>query len=157
MSGTSVSIEVQGLGAVEYALKVLPPKFQKQVVRPAMRSTMKEVVLPEVLRTVPVKTGNLKRSLKVRVAKGKGGKRLPRGVIAFGVETTKTKTRDGFYGLWVFTGATNRDGTKRPGSRTLRKALYGRQSQIKQVATDKMKQGLPMAIIQARHAAAGKG
>lgn len=152
----SFSVEWYGVARLSLALKELPARFQKQAVQPALKETAKRVVLPDALRNVPVKTGNLQRSLKVRVGKGKGGKRLPRGVIGFAVATTKTKTRDGFYGLWVFTGAKNRDGTKRPGSRTLRNALYGNQAAIKSMSTALMRKRLPMAVIQARQFAAAK-
>ena len=139
----TASITVEGLEALDVALSEFPKKFANKGVKKSLKSAMQDVVLKSVLRGVPVKTGNLKRSLKVRTARGRNGRRIPRGVFGFSVQTTKTKRRDGFYGLWVFTGATNRDGSKRSGTRTLRNALYGNANRLKSKTVANIRRELP--------------
>ena len=121
----SAHLTLDGFEAAVKALEEFPTKFANKAVKKSLKAAMQEVTLREVLRTVAVDDGTLKRTLKVRTAKGPGNKRLKRGVIGFQVESTKTKTRDAYYAGWNFLGAKNRDGTKRVGTRTLRNALYG--------------------------------
>lgn len=144
------TLKIQGFGEVDFALSQFPAQFTNKAVKQAMKESMAQVVLPAAIHDVPVDEGQLRRTLKVRTAKGRGNARLPRGVVGFAVEATKTKTRDAYYALWVFTGAKNRDGTKRPGSRTLRNALYGNTQALKSRIVNKLRKALPVIAEQVR-------
>lgn len=70
----AISVDIQLLGAPELQgkFKLLPLKIQKRILRSGMRSAGK-LVRDEARRLVPVDTGRLKKSLKVRAAPGKRG------------------------------------------------------------------------------------
>lgn len=132
-------LDISGAKALERALSELPKKFATKSVRTATRDTQKEITLRDAKRTAPVgETGKLKRSLKVRTAKNRNGKRLPRGVIGHAVVSAKTKTVDAYYARWVFL---NREGHE--GTRTLRKSLYGNKAAIRATLTGKLRVDLP--------------
>jgi HK97 gp10 family phage protein len=68
--GNMVDIEIKGLDEIEKRLKQLPQKVAKKVVRKAVREGAKPI-LKAAQSKVPVKTGALKKSLKVRAMKAK--------------------------------------------------------------------------------------
>lgn len=138
----SMSIEIEGMKALDSALSEFPKKFANKAVKKAIKAGM-GLVLRDAKRLTPVDSGLLARSLKIRVAKGRKGKRLPRGVIGFQVESVKTKRTDAYYAGFVFLGAKNRDGTRRPGTRTLRRALYNNAAAVRAVVIGELKSDLP--------------
>lgn len=117
-------LTVSGDHELDAALQLWPVKFRRKAMRIVLRDAMKQIILPDAKRRTPVDKGLLRRSLKVRVGKDKGNKRMPRGVIAYAVVSALTKTIDAYYSGWVFLGHKTRDGKKLEGTRTLRRALY---------------------------------
>ena len=149
----TASIEINGFNALLIAFDEFPQKLTNKVMKTSVRDAMKEIVLTDARRNTPVDSGQLRKSLKVRIAKGRGGKRLPRGVIGSSVTPAKTSKLDGYYGRWVFANATNRDGTIRKGTRTLRNALYNNAEYWRQSVLAKARKGFPQAVRDARIAA----
>ena len=140
----SVTMEVTGFPELEHAWREFPKKFVNKSIKKTLKEVTKDVVVRDAQRNAPVgATKQLKRSIRVRTAKGRKGKRLPRGTVGFAATSVKTKTIDAYYSGWVFLGAKNRDGTKRPGTRTLRNALYGNSEWIRQLTFKGMKEDLP--------------
>lgn len=70
MATGGVSIKLTGDKELQRKLKALQGKDQKKVVRKALRAGGK-IILAESKRLVPVDSGRLKKSLKLRAAKGK--------------------------------------------------------------------------------------
>ena len=152
MARDSIQISFTGDKQLDAALESFPKKFQNKVIKPTLRNAMKEVVLTDAKRNTPVRTGMLRRSLKVRTAKGPNGKRLPRHVVGSALTHAKTKTVDGYYGRWVFADAKNRDGSIRKGTRTLRKALYGNREFLLQKVRHDWKRAIPKIAKEVRAA-----
>lgn len=67
-----VDITLLGAAELQQQFKLLPLKVQKKILRQGMRKSGK-LVRDEARRLVPVDTGALKQSLKVRAAPGKRG------------------------------------------------------------------------------------
>jgi len=132
------SITTDGFSAIEHALAEFPKKFRNKAVRTTMRDGMKQIVLRDAQRTIPVDEGQLRKSLKVRAAKGKSNKRLPRGVIGSQVVVAKTTKLDAYYGSFVLLGTKFRTGT-----RTLRNALYRNAKVLQAFVIGSLKSKLP--------------
>lgn len=64
-------VEVRGLAELERALQTLPEKLERNVMRGALRAGGK-VFLLEARRRVPVRTGELRKSLRISVRKVRG-------------------------------------------------------------------------------------
>lgn len=96
--------EVTGDQAILARLRALPPKTQRKVVRPALRAAAK-VIHGEARQLVPVLSGKLMRSLKVRAQKRR------RGSIGVNVQTGKKFFRGPtFYGGFVEYGTKKMEG-----------------------------------------------
>ncbi|MDK1104035.1 MAG: HK97 gp10 family phage protein [Actinomycetota bacterium] len=89
-------MHITGLEELLKALGSLPKKVARQAIRKPLREGAK-IVLAEAKRNVPKgKTGNLKRSLKVRAGKRK------KGTISIRVVTSEGWFKgDTFYGAFV--------------------------------------------------------
>jgi len=148
-------LKTTGFTALLKSLEEFPRRYTNKVIKPAIKSGMANVVLPDAKHMTPVKTGQLYRSLKVRVAKGDKGGRLPRGVVGFQVGAAQTSKIDAFYNIWVFAGAENRDGTKREGTKTLRKALYNNADRYLIHVLHEARQQFPKVVDEVRKANAG--
>ena len=107
----------------------LEPKLAKKLAKKGTRKVAKELVLPAARRNVPQgETKRLGRSLTVRVAKGKGGKRLPREMFGHAVTVNRKKFADVFYAGFVELGTKY----QRP-SRYLRDALHSSRGSARDV------------------------
>ena len=70
----AVQFEVDGVQAIIASLSEFPKKYQNKVVKPAIKQAMTNIIFPDAQRRPPVgETGDLRRSLRVRVAKGLAG------------------------------------------------------------------------------------
>jgi len=156
----TAKLKVTGFKALDDAMKKLPPKVEKKVARPVMRDSVKEVTLPaakRIVRSESFVTGTLYKSLRVRTAKGRGGKRLPRGTVGYAVVNATTKRIDGFYGKWVFADRRLRDGRIRRGTRALRRALYDNQQKLGRSILTKGRPALDKAVAEQYRQSKGKG
>lgn len=96
---------VTGIDEIDRRLKDLEPKLQRKVIRQAMREGMK-LVRDEAKRNAPVRTGMLRRAIKVR-----GATKPRRGVVQVEVRVGegdfKGKT---FYAAFVEYGSKDAPG-----------------------------------------------
>lgn len=96
--------EVVGQRELFARLRQLPPKVQRKVVRPALRAAAK-VIHAEAKQLVPVRSGALQKSLKVRAQKRK------RDSIGVNVQTGEKFFRGPvFYGGFVEYGTRKMQG-----------------------------------------------
>lgn len=94
--GADVGMEIVGLEEVERALRMLPAAAAKKAIRQALRIGGK-MVLAQAKQNVPVASGALKKSLKVRA-----GKRTRKNVISIRVATADDWFKgDTFYGAFI--------------------------------------------------------
>jgi HK97 gp10 family phage protein len=98
----SIKMTSTGVADVDRKLQRLASKEAKKVIRKATRPALKPV-LQEARGTAPVKTGNLRRNIKIRA--------LPRSRRFFGSRVTSGAGRnansgDGFYGAFLEFGTT---------------------------------------------------
>ena len=159
MAGSQSAFEITGDKALDAALSLFPTKFVNKAVKGSIKDAQKNITLKEAQKdkSWTDRTRFLRRSLRVRVAKRKGNKRLSRGVVGYAVSSVKTKTIDAFYSPWVFLGATNRDGSKREGTRTLRRALYDNARELLRSVRNDLKAALPRIAEEVRAATQAKG
>lgn len=140
-------LELTGVKALEQALQTFPVKFVNKGIRRVFRETMKATVLPDAKRNIAIgQTGMLKRDVKVRAAKGKKGKRLPRGILGIAVGTSKKTKHD----VFVLLNRKLRDGRVRPGDKTLRKALFGNKAAVRSRVETGMRRELPRIARESR-------
>jgi HK97 gp10 family phage protein len=98
---TGVSFKISGDKELQRALNALPGKVQKKIMRGALREAAK-VVAAEARARVPVETGTLRDSIKVRALKGK------RGSVGASVESGEGQFKDeSFYGAFIEFGTRN--------------------------------------------------
>ena len=88
-----MNIEIK-MGDLLKNLQKLPEKVQKRVVNGAIRASAKPII-KEARRRVPVKTGNLKKSIGVTKGKTKGT------IVTYHISPRKGGKYDGFYGKWI--------------------------------------------------------
>jgi HK97 gp10 family phage protein len=94
-------INVTGLSELQRFLDQLPAKMEANVMRGALRAGMKPV-LAQAKANVPVKTGNLRDTLRIS---GGIDKKTGKAIATVKVGG-KYRGKDGFYALWIeFTGA----------------------------------------------------
>jgi HK97 gp10 family phage protein len=94
-------VKISGLQHVKKALSELAPKVEKKVIRDAIRTAAKPI-LAEIKNLVPVgETGDLKKSLKIRVVKKK-----KKGTIAFliGSSAKGFRNSEQYYGAFLELG-----------------------------------------------------
>jgi HK97 gp10 family phage protein len=92
---TSINIDVEGIEEIQKVLREIPEKDAKNLVRATVRGIASEVN-KEAKKRVPVDTGNLKKSLKVKAVRSPPFK----PVFDVRAESGKSVKHDGFY--WRF-------------------------------------------------------
>lgn len=97
-----MKVLVTGDEKLDATLRALPRQVRHKVVRHATREVVKRIVLPTSRDFAPKRTGRLAGSLRVRTAKGRKNKRLPRGVMGHSVVWTDSKA---YYGTWQELGS----------------------------------------------------
>lgn len=164
---------VLGDREVDATLAELPRTLANGILRKASRDVCKSIVLPDARRRMPKKTGKLAKSLTVRTMKGKGGKRLPRGVIGHQVVADTKRYKGTFVALFLEFGTKIREafGKKRVDGEivrvklargrikpfhSMRDALYKNRDDITAWYVERVRQGLPEAVAKAKSKAAGK-
>lgn len=98
-----MNIIVTGDKALDRKLAELTPKLQKTGIRKGTRDAAK-YILQFARMLAPIETGELKQSLRVRTAKGRGGTRLRRGTQGHAVAQPITH----FYGRFLEFGTAER-------------------------------------------------
>lgn len=127
---------ITGMQQLKKQLSALPEKVQKKIYRQAMRPAMKIIHKEIIDNTVPVDTGMLKDSLKVRAAK--------RSKQYVGVDIVTeakdfTKTKDGAETETPYYSAFLELGTKHIEARGyMRRAVDNKGEEALDVATDKI-------------------
>ena len=132
-----MELKLTGEKQLGRAFHQFPRKFASKGIKRVLRDAMKAVVHPEVKKNIAKDQGDLRRDVKVRTAKGRNGKRLPRTIIGTAVLVAKVP-----HAKYVLFDRRLRDGRIRPGDRTLRDALYGNQFKLRY----KIKAGLQRAL-----------
>lgn len=139
----SQPVVLTGDKEVDKKLAALGPKLQKKLSRQATRKAAKDIVLPAAQAAVPVDTGELEDSLKVRAVTRKRGL-LGHMVVA----------GDGFYIGDQYYGGFIEFGTKERATRTglrrgsiqpskhayLRPAIYNNETRIRKLFVDTVRQ-----------------
>ena len=64
-----IEVDARMQREIEKALKQIPKKLERSIVRKATRNANKKVILPKAKEAVPVETGDYEESLKVRSIK----------------------------------------------------------------------------------------
>lgn len=140
---------MEGFEATIKSLKDFTPTFQKGALKETLKNAMKQVALPQAKRDAGTKwknrSGKLKRSLTVRVAKARGNKRLPRDQVGFAVVSAKTKRTDAYWSKWVFFD--RKSYPKAKGTRTLRRALFDNKRRLKTYTVGGLKAGIQRTAI----------
>ena len=95
MADNRITAKIVGAEAIEAKLKAFGPKLARKVLSRSLRSGAK-IVLRKAQELAPSRTGRLRKSLKVRVAKSR------RGRISIMVATgAKWFTGPAFYGAFI--------------------------------------------------------
>lgn len=133
--GRGISIDVLGDKRLQRKLLRLEPKVQRKVVRQAMREAARPVLEAAKAR-VPVDSGALRDSLKIRAAtKKRTGRRGQIGVVV--------TTEDGFFQGEQFYGAFLELGTsQQPARPYLRPAIDEKRAEAKTIAAREIAAGI---------------
>lgn len=120
----SVKITMLGAPQLQAKLKLLNDAMQKKIVKKVLKSVAKDVLLPAVDRNVPIDTGRLAASLKVKVFSKRNlfGAKVVTGTreeLGIGPE------EKGYYPMAVETGT-----SKQAAQPYLRPALHGNKDLI---------------------------
>ena len=127
----SMNIKIEGAKELENKLKGFEPKIGRKVIRQALRKAAK-VILIAAKANVPVVTGDLKKSLKVRALKKK---RHRYGVmVAISAGWFKGKT---FYGAFVEFGT-----SRMPAKPFMRPAYDSEKDKAGMVLRSELKKGI---------------
>ena len=82
------------MGDLLRQLNKLPEKMQNRIIKGAVRASAKPIV-QEAKRLVPVRTGNLKKSIGVSSRRGS------KTVVRVSVSPRRGGKHDGYYGMWI--------------------------------------------------------
>lgn len=118
------NIITTGFREVDNLLATLEPKLQKKAIRKGTRAGAK-AVLQKTLELVPIDTGTLHDTMKVRTAVGTGRGRLRRGNFGHMVTHVDRGADDPFYAHFVEFGT-----VKWEGDRYIRPALYDSKKEV---------------------------
>jgi HK97 gp10 family phage protein len=121
----TAKLTLTGDKEIDAMLKTLEAKDMPKALRKGTRAGAK-VVLEDARRLVPIDTGTLQDTLVVRTAKGRSGKRLPRGTFGHAVTHKDTGAEDPFYAHFVEFGTVKWDG-----DRYIRQALYDNEDRVR--------------------------
>ena len=144
--GGPVYGQIEGLEDVIAKMANFPKAFQGKVMRPALRAGAK-VVKQRVESYAPVRTGALKRSVKVRA--------VTRSRVKIG---SSVKIGEGFFkgdtfyaGFQEFGWRTGKRGSadrrQVAGTRFMRRGLYDSEVQMKQAVIKEARRRLPLVIV----------
>lgn len=131
---TSVSFDIKGLDKLIKDLKQLEPKVQKKVVRKTLREGSKVIHREIKSNTVPVDSGDLRKSIKVRAGKRK------RNTISVTIQTSDKEnvfTGDQYYGAFQEFGT-----SKMPGKHYMEKAFNSKEEEAKAKMMDILAKGI---------------
>jgi HK97 gp10 family phage protein len=104
MPAIGVKLKIQGLDAVKKAFKELEPKLAKKVIAQAERKALAPIKAA-VVASAPRKTGDLRRSIRIRVAKGprkSGKKTIAMGLLVGAGSKGKKGKKTGQTPWWAF-------------------------------------------------------
>ncbi|WP_442765105.1 HK97-gp10 family putative phage morphogenesis protein [Sulfurospirillum cavolei] len=124
--------EIKGLEQLISKLNNLPEKLEKKVIRAAVRKGA-ILVRDKAREKAPVKTGTLKKSIKIRSNK------VANGIISFKIGPTndKKKGTDVFYGRFIEFGT-----SKMAAKPFMRPALDESETEVLNVVIDNVKSKL---------------
>lgn len=122
----TVKFEVQGLAALDKAVRQLPKNIQKRVMKTALRAGGR-VIAKEAKQNVPVGTGDLKKSIKIVTGKSKKD-----GALIF-----VTTTKDAFYSHMIEFGT-----SKMKAQPFLRPAFDSTQKEVMNAIGNKLGEGI---------------
>lgn len=127
-----MSTEIKGLEQLISKLNNLPEKLEKKVIRAAVRKGA-ILVRDKAREKAPVKTGTLKKSIKIRSNK------VANGIISFKIGPTndKKKGTDVFYGRFIEFGT-----SKMAAKPFMRPALDESETEVLNVVIDNIKSKL---------------
>src|SRR5689334_6562106 len=74
MAAPGMRLSIKGLGDLQKRLRSLEPRVARKVITQSLREGAK-IVAAEARRLVPVDTGQLKKSIKVRTGKARKGRK----------------------------------------------------------------------------------
>ncbi len=126
-------VTVTGAKELDRKLRDLAPKLSKKIVRSSLRKAAKPVQA-RAKTIVPVRTGFLKKAIKVRA--------MRRSRVRMGVRATlEDRTfQDAFYGKWVELGKHDS-----PGQHFMKRAADLTFPQSLQILTDEIRRGISEA------------
>ena len=156
-----VRFKIEGVEAVAKAFRELEPKLARKVVRQAERAAL-QPIKQAIVAAAPVRTGDLRRSVRIRTAKGprSGGKKsIAMGVLVGGGSKGKAGKKTNKVPWWAFlqewgwiVGKRIRSGgkiigrqgsgRKIPGKHFTRKAMRAHESQAQKIMTARILQGI---------------
>lgn len=132
----NILLKVLGVRRIDKALADLEPKIQKKILRDGLKAGAK-IVADEAKLKVPVDSGDLKKSIKVRA-----GKRAGRGKIRRTVVTGK-----GFFKGQEFYGGFVEFGTRKMRARPfMRPAYEAKKKQAKNASIDEINRLVQQAV-----------
>ena len=102
----NLGVAITGDKHVDAALRDFPKVARRKAIRQTTRDVVKLIVLPSARDFATEETGRLSRSLRVRVAKGARGRRLPRHIIGHSVVWTDDRA---YYGSFQELGTKHID------------------------------------------------
>jgi HK97 gp10 family phage protein len=144
-------LEIRGVDEIARAFRELPKTAAKKVIRQGVRAAAR-VALAQARTTVPVRTGALKRDLKVRAAPEKLRRR---GIIALDVLMGEGDYKGrSFYGSFVEYGT-----IEQPPQRFMERALTASEGPARARAAAVIREGIPKeaARLAAKARAKAKG
>ena len=126
------NVIVTGDKALDKTLNGMEAKIQKKVARHAMRVAAKSIILPDAKRRVPVLSGALKKSLKVKA--------ITRSRSRVGVDVF---AGDGFFkGDQYYSGMVEFGTKKMPPNPFLRAAGYANEPRVLSLIEDDIRRAL---------------
>lgn len=153
---TTVKFKVTGVEAVEKAFRDLPVNLARKVIRQAERKALK-IPKAVISRTAPVKTGVGKKTLKILTSKGPAGSQK-KNTIALALLIGRVKAKGWWMALQEFgwrTGKHIRSGKEVVGrvgksrhvlgKHFVKKAMQETESQVKDVMTKEILEGIERA------------
>jgi HK97 gp10 family phage protein len=154
-------IKVTGIDAVRKAFKELEPKLARRVIQQAERKALAPIKAA-IIAGAPENTGDLKRSVRIRIAKGprKSGRRtIAMGILVGGASKGKKGKKTGKAPWWAFlmewgwiVGKRIRhagkvvgrlgSGRKIPGKHFTKRAMRAHESQAQQIMKSEILAGI---------------
>ena len=124
------AVEILGLDGVEKIFKIIGPKAARRVMKGAT-SDVARMIRTEAKQNVPVRSGTLKKAIKVKPRRGKPGESR----TSVFVETGRKAKNDGFYWHMIERGTEHS-----PAQPFLRPAFHTVRNKVNTAFTTKIKQ-----------------